>query len=110
MSTNTSRIKASDAVRALAHRLNVDLTIVTPSAADGSITQADVQRVHRVLTEVGPLEMLQGPRRAMAVSVGQARDDVMHAVVTDDAVLHAWTGKQDLMLRLIRGLVAGCHA
>lgn len=104
-------LKVTPAVRALAHRLNVDLTIVTPTGPDGMITQADVQRVHKILTEVGPLEKLRGPRRAMANTMSQARDEVMPTTVTDDAVLHAWgAGKQDLTLRLIRALVAGCKA
>ncbi|MBI2383353.1 MAG: 2-oxo acid dehydrogenase subunit E2 [Gammaproteobacteria bacterium] len=104
-------IRVTPAVRALAHRLNVDLTIVTPTGPDGMITQADVQRVHKILTEVGPLEKLKGPRRAMAHSMSQARDEAMPATVTDDACLHAWgAGKQDLTLRLIRAVVAGCKA
>ena len=101
-------LKVTPAVRALAHRLNVDLTIVTPTGPDGMITQADVQRVHKILTEVGPLEKLRGPRRAMANTMSQARDEVMHTTVTDDAVLFAWgAGKQDMTLRLIRAVVAG---
>jgi pyruvate dehydrogenase E2 component (dihydrolipoamide acetyltransferase) len=103
-------LKVTPAVRALAHRLNVDLTIVTPSGPDGTITQGDVQRVHKILTELGPLEKLHGARRAMAQTMGQSRDEVMHASVTDDAVLHAWSGQQDMTLRLIRGVVAGCRA
>ncbi len=104
-------LKVTPAVRALAHRLNVDLTIITPTGPDGMITQADVQRVHKILTEVGPLEKLRGPRRAMANTMSQARDEVMHTTVTDDAVLHAWgSTKQDTTLRLIRAVVAGCKA
>lgn len=100
-------LKVTPAVRALAHRLNVDLTIITPSGPDGMITQNDVQRVHKILTELGPMEKLRGARRAMAQTMSQSRDEVMHTTVCDDAVLHAWTGKQDMTLRLIRALVAG---
>ena len=103
-------IKVTPAVRALAHRLNVDLTIVTPSGPDGMVTAADVQRVHKILTEVGPLEKLRGPRRAMAMTMAQARDEVMQTTVTDDAVLHQWEGKQDLTIRLLRALVCGVKA
>ena len=100
-------LKVTPAVRALAHRLNVDLTIVTPTGPDNMVTAVDVQRVHKIFTELGPLEKLRGARRAMANTMSQSRDEVMHTTVTDDAVLHAWTGKQDTTLRLIRGLVAG---
>src|SRR5204863_1208671 len=37
------RIKATPAIRALAHRLRVDLTLVTPSGPDGLITAQDGQ-------------------------------------------------------------------
>jgi 2-oxoisovalerate dehydrogenase E2 component (dihydrolipoyl transacylase) len=104
-------LKVTPAVRALAHKLNVDLTIVSPSGPDGTITQADVERVHKVLAEVGPLEKLRGPRRAMAGAMSHARDEIMPATVTDDAVLHAWAdGKTDLGARLIRAIVAGVRA
>ena len=101
-------LKVIPAVRALARRLDVDLTIVTPTGPDGVITAADVQRVHKILTEVGPLEPLRGPRRAMARAMSQARDEVMPTSVTEDAVLQAWGGKSgDLTIRLIRALIAG---
>jgi pyruvate dehydrogenase E2 component (dihydrolipoamide acetyltransferase) len=109
-------LKVTPAVRALAHRLNVDLSIITPSGVDGMITAADVQRVHKVLTEVGPLEKIKGARKAMAQTMAQSRDEVMPTTVTDDAVIHAWgsekqgSPKQDLTLRLIRALVAGVKA
>lgn len=103
-------LKVIPAVRALAHRLNVDLTIVTPTGPDGLITAADVQRVHQVLADVGPIEKLKGPRKAMSRAMSQARDEVMPTTVTDDAVLHAWASPQDLTVRLIRALVAGVRA
>jgi pyruvate dehydrogenase E2 component (dihydrolipoamide acetyltransferase) len=103
-------LKVAPAVRALASRLNVDLTIITPTGPDGMITAADVQRVHKILTEVGPLEKLRGARRSMALTMSQSRDEVAPATVTDDAVISGWTGKQDLTIRLIRALVAGVQA
>ncbi|MGH8542016.1 MAG: dihydrolipoamide acetyltransferase family protein [Stenotrophobium sp.] len=104
-------LKVTPAVRALAHRLNVDLTIITPSGPDGMVTANDVQRVHKILTEVGPLEKLRGARKAMAQTMSQSRDEVMHTTVCDDAVLHAWgDARQDMTLRLIRAMVAGCKA
>jgi 2-oxoisovalerate dehydrogenase E2 component (dihydrolipoyl transacylase) len=105
------KLPVTPSVRDLAHRLNVDLTIVTPTGADGMITAADVQRVHKILTEVGPLEKLHGPRKAMAQTMTQARGEVAHASVADDAVLAAWGDlKPDLTLRLIRALAAGVKA
>ena len=103
---SASGLKVAPAVRALAHRLNVDLTIITPSGPDGIITAADVQRVHKILIEVGPLEKLRGTRKAMVHAMSQARDEVMPTTLMDDAVLHAWTEHQDISLRLIRAIVA----
>ncbi len=100
-------LKVAPAVRALAHRLNVDLTIITATGPDGVITAADVQRVSKILSEVGPLEKLKGPRKAMANSMSQARDEVMPTTLMDDAVLRRWTAPQDVTCRLIRAIVAG---
>ena len=47
-------VKATPAVRALAKRLEVDLSIVTPSGPDGLISRSDVDRVAKILAELGP--------------------------------------------------------
>jgi len=104
-------LRVAPAVRALAHRLNVDLTIITPSGPEGMITAADVQRVHNILTTVGPLEKLRGARKAMAQTMSQSRDEIMPATVCDDAVLADWNPpRQDISWRLLRALVAACKA
>ena len=102
-------IKAMPAVRALARKLDVDLAMVTPSGADGVITAADVQRVAKVLAEVGPAEVLRGVRRAMAQNMARAQSEVAAATVIDDADIHAWPARTDVTIRLIRALVAGCR-
>jgi len=102
--------KATPAVRALAHRLNVDLSIVTPTGPDDMITATDVQRVARILKEVGPLEPLRSVRRSMARAMAQAHAEVVAVTVSDDADIESWGGKGDVTLRLIRALVAGCKA
>ncbi|MFQ5993673.1 MAG: dihydrolipoamide acetyltransferase family protein [Acidiferrobacterales bacterium] len=103
-------VKAVPAVRALAKRLNVDISIIKPSGPDGTVTAADVQRAAKVLEDVGPIEPLRGVRRAMARSMTQAHDEVAAVTVVDDADLHAWEEGQDVTLRLIRAIVAGCKA
>ncbi|MDH3672803.1 MAG: 2-oxo acid dehydrogenase subunit E2 [Gammaproteobacteria bacterium] len=100
--------KAMPAVRALAQRLNVDLSVVTPSGPDGTVTAADVQRVAKILTDVGPLETLRGVRRAMARSMTQAHAEVAEVTVVDDADIDAWKDGEDTTLRLIRAIVAAC--
>lgn len=102
--------KAMPAVRALARRLNVDISIVTPTGPDGMVTAADVQRAAKTLAEVGPIEPLRGARRAMARSMAQAHAEVAAVTVTDDADIDAWRPDQDVTLRLIRAIVMACRA
>jgi len=101
-------IKATPAVRALARKLNVDLAMVTPTGADGLVTANDVQRAARILSEVGPQELLRGVRKVMAQSMTLAHSEVASATIMDDADIDAWPPGANFMLRLIRALVAAC--
>lgn len=103
-------IKATPAVRALARKLDVDLGLVTPSGPDGLITSRDVERVAKLLAEVGPQEILRGPRRAMASSMSQAHREVADVTVNEDADIGDWDTREDVTIRLIRAMVAGCKA
>ena len=103
-------IKAIPAARALARKLDVDLAMVTPSGPEGVITASDVQRVAKILAELGPPEVLRGVRRAMAQNMARAHSEVAAATVIDDADIHAWPPHTDVTIRLIRALVAGCRA
>ena len=103
-------IKVTPAVRALARRLNVDLAMVTPTGRDGLITGSDVERVARILAEAGPQELLRGVRRFMAQNMTLANAEVASATVVDDADVNAWLPGQDVTVRLIRALIAGCCA
>ncbi len=104
----TMGIRAIPAVRALARKMDVDLSFVTPSGKDGTITAADVQRVAKILKEVGPMEPLRGPRRAMARNMSMARAEVVPVTVSDDADIHAWEDG-DATMRLIHAIVAACR-
>jgi len=103
-------IKATPAVRALAKRLEVELSTVSPSGADGMVTAQDVQRVAKILKEVGPMEKLRGVRKHMARSMTQAHDEVAAVTVMDDADVEHWDDRQNVMLRLIRAVIAGRDA
>jgi pyruvate dehydrogenase E2 component (dihydrolipoamide acetyltransferase) len=103
-------IKATPAVRALARKLNIDLAMVTPTGADGLITANDVQRASRILTEIGPQELLRGVRKVMAQSMTLAHAEVASATLMDDADIDAWRAGSNIMLRLIRALIAACRA
>ncbi len=106
----TTGVKATPAVRALAHRLEVDLSMVTPSGPEGVITAADVQRVHKILSDVGPMEPLRGVRRTMARSMARAHAEVVPVTVCDDADVHAWAEDEDTTVRLVQAIVAACRA
>lgn len=102
-------VRATPAVRALAHKLSVDLSMVTPSGPDGSITSRDVERVAKILAQAGPMEMLRGPRRAMARTMAQAHAEVADVTVTEDADIGDWPANSDITVRLIRAMVAACR-
>jgi len=103
-------IKATPAVRALAHKLGVDLGAVAPSGLDGLITRADVERAARALSEAGTLEPLHGVRRAMAGSMTRSHAEVAPATLTDEADVETWSDKTDVTVRLVRAIVAACRA
>lgn len=103
-------IKATPAVRALAHRLQIDLTMVTPTGASGNITANDVQRVAKILAEAGPQEILRGVRRAMADNMALAHGEVVPATIMDDADIGDWPDGDDVTVRLMRAIVKACAA
>jgi len=103
-------VKATPAVRALAKRLGVELSTVSPSGADGMVTAQDVRRVAKILEEVGPMEKLRGVRKHMARSMTQAHEEVAAATLMEDADIQHWDDQQNVMLRLIRAIIAGREA
>ena len=107
---SASSVKATPAVRALANRMDVELSIVTPSGHDGLILVDDVRRVARILAEHGKMEALRGVRRAMARNMAQAHAEVAPASIVDDADITHLQSRADITPALIRALVAGCKA
>ena len=105
-----ARLKATPAVRALARKHDIDLSVVTPSGANGTITKPDIERVAALLKQVGPLEKLTGPRRSMALNMAQAGGEVVPAMVFDDADISDWHDGTEPMLRLLRAMVVACQA
>ena len=102
--------KATPAIRALANRMEVELSMVTPSGHDGLILANDVRRVARILAEHGPMQPLRGVRRAMARNMAQAHAEVAPATLVDDADITSIESRADITPRLIRALIAGCKA
>ncbi len=103
-------VQAAPAVRARAKTLGVDLSEVTPSGADGRLTLADIEAA--ASASRGPLEAgeeLRGARRAMALTMARAGREVVPATLHDEADVQSWTG-DDVTVRLIRAVIAGCAA
>src|SRR5437870_13894694 len=92
------------AVRALAHKLDVDLNAVQATGPGGTITRADVERAAKSLAEAGPAEALRGMRRAMAQRMAAAHAEVVPARVTEEAELGEWTSGQYATIRHVRRL------
>ncbi len=103
-------IKTTPAVRALAKQLDVDLSIVTPTGPKDTVTATDVQRVARILAEVGPMELLRGVRRTMARSMAQAHAEVVPVTLFDVVDIQHWKADEDITVRLIQAILAACEA
>lgn len=115
------RVKATPAVRAQAKRLGIELAEVEPTGRNGQVTVADLERFGQAAKPArarreqkpaprGEAEVLRGPRRAMAQSMSQTRDQVALCTIFDDADIHEWLNKRDFTPRILRALVAGCRA
>jgi 2-oxoisovalerate dehydrogenase E2 component (dihydrolipoyl transacylase) len=102
--------QALPAVRALARKLDVDLNLVQPTGAGGTITRADVERAAKSLTEAGPAEPLKGMRRAMAQRMAAAHAEIVPTTVTDEADIGSWAKHEDITIRLLRAIAAACKA
>ncbi|TYO62019.1 2-oxo acid dehydrogenase subunit E2 [Bradyrhizobium hipponense] len=98
------------AVRALAHKLDVDLESVAPTGPGGTITRADVERAAKGMSEAGGAEPLRGMRRAMSQRMAAAHAQIAPATVTDEADIDDWPTGEDVTIRLVRAIAAACKA
>lgn len=137
--SNVAGVKVTPAVRALARKLKVELTNITPSGRDGVVTKADVERAaaqpipakapaapaprpaekRRKTTPAqanpaahatGEWEAIRGTRRTMARVMSASYQQVVPTSIMDDADIHAWRHGQDITVRLLRSLWAGAAA
>jgi 2-oxoisovalerate dehydrogenase E2 component (dihydrolipoyl transacylase) len=115
--TSRERVRAAPAVRMLAKKLNVDLAACRASGRHGLISMDDVLAVANVgaarpaaALRVPDAEKLRGPRKAMAHSMSQSRDEIAMCTIFDDADLEEWSDRRDITVRLIRAIVAGIAA
>lgn len=114
----SSLYKATPAVRMLAKQLGVNLAQVKHSG--DHITAEDVKREANLFQTpaVEPLnvqftdqvESLSPVRRAMVMSMTQSHQHIVPVSISDDADIHHWQGRQDVTVRLLRAVQAGCEA
>jgi pyruvate dehydrogenase E2 component (dihydrolipoamide acetyltransferase) len=103
-----ANIQAAPAVRAKARDLGIDLSKVTPSGPDNSITMADVMSAAAAAVSPSGSTELRGARRTMALKMARAWREVVHATIHDEADIAAWPQQEDVAVRAIRAIVAGC--
>ena len=104
------RVFAMPAARAKARSLGVDLSAVTGTGPDGRIRVADVERAAERADGSAGEETLRGVRRTMAQRMALSHARVVPVTVTEDADISDWGANEDVTVRLVRAVVAGCAA
>ena len=114
-----NRVRAVPAARALAQRLSIDITQIRGTGRGELVTVDDVLQMAgagrpradaAAAHATGDAEKLRGPRRAMAQSMANARDNVVGCTLFDDADLNDWQPEQDITSRILRAIAEGCAA
>lgn len=103
-------VRASPAVRSRARELGVDLAALRPTGPGDTITVADVEAAATALPSSRDNNALRGARRTMALNMAKAWREVVHATVQDEADIGAWRADEDVTVRMVRALIAGCGA
>lgn len=99
-------IKATPAVRAMAKKLDIDLSQINPTGPGNTITVKDIEN-HNICNIKNGLQ-LGSIRKVMHNTMIESQKNVVPATICDDADISAWDENQDITIRLIRALVAGC--
>lgn len=110
------KAKAMPAVRSLAKRLNVDLSALSGSGANGAITKQDVLSAANATSgtptptqtktaEIDGAIPLTGLTKAMSQTMSQSHAQIVPVTLFDDANIHAWASGTDITARIIRALV-----
>ena len=104
------RVSAMPAARAKARALGVDLASVTGTGPDGRIRVVDVERAAEQAGHGTSEETLRGVRRTMAERMALSHARIVPVTVTEDADIGDWPEGEDVTVRLVRAIVAGCAA
>lgn len=112
---NTTRVRATPAVRALARQLNVDITTITPfgTRVSADEVRAAAQTDQTPKSQQNSLDSadwtpLSGVKKAMVMSMRQSHKNIVPVTIIDDADITDWDGKQDITIRIIRAIITAC--
>ncbi|MBM95397.1 MAG: branched-chain alpha-keto acid dehydrogenase subunit E2 [Oceanospirillaceae bacterium] len=109
-STAAHHPRMTPAVRALAKRLDVDISHLKGSGRAGMLTPEDVERAARQDQTHGKAEPLRGVRKQMAKNMALAHAEVVPVTLFEDVDVHDWHPDEDITMRLIHAIAAGCRA
>jgi 2-oxoisovalerate dehydrogenase E2 component (dihydrolipoyl transacylase) len=102
-------IRAAPAVRVRARNLGIDLASITPSGPEGAILLADIEAAASA-RPTASVKILSGARRAMASNMTRAGREVVPASLYDEVDVEGWARLEDVTVRLVRAVIAGCLA
>jgi 2-oxoisovalerate dehydrogenase E2 component (dihydrolipoyl transacylase) len=106
----TTEHAASPAVRALARRRGVELGLL--ATQDGRIHASHVKKISKTTPVEAPTDFqtMSAVRRAMILSMNKSHQEVVPVTLTDDADIQSWYGTDNITMRIIRAIAAGCKA
>ncbi len=98
-------IKVTPAVRAIAKKMSVDLSLVTPTGKNGLITINDVRSFSNIVEAAGQLIPLKGVRKSMAKIMEKAHAEVVPVTITEDAIFNPTHDFTDTTIQIIQALI-----
>lgn len=103
-------VNATPAIRALARKLKVNLSKI--SFSGDRITAKDVEQAAQSIVKPSAPEgfmPLSNVKRAMALAMQKSHQDIVPVTIIDEVDIHAWQGKQDITVKIIRAIIAACQ-
>lgn len=113
---STASVKATPSIRALAKKMQVDLSLCLGTGPSGQITVSDLENATKIEAPSSFItkprenyEPVRGVRRAMALAMSKSHQTVVPVTLVEDVDIHAWPQKTDVTLRLIRAIMTACQ-
>ena len=103
-----NHLRATPAVRALAKRLNIDLSQIKGTGPNNTISPADVEKASHMDRHHGKAEPLRGVRKHMARTMAHSHAEVVPVTIHEDADIQLWSEKTDITMRLVQAMAKAC--